>query len=68
MKQNAFQVHRSWFMPAVLVLVVTGLVDCVAVWFAQRPLPWAIGIAATLPMSLFFFVAFPLLREESRKS
>jgi hypothetical protein len=68
MSQSAFQVHRSWLIPAVLVLVVTGLADCVAVGFAQRPIPWAVGIAATLPMSMFFFVAFPLLRQESRKS
>jgi hypothetical protein len=68
MKQSALQVHRSWFVPATLVLVLTGLADCVAVWFAQRPLPWAVAIASTLPMSLFFFVALPVLRQENGKS
>jgi hypothetical protein len=63
MTQTAFQVHRSWLIPAVLVLVGTGSADCVAVWFAQRPIPWAVGIAATLPMSLFFFVVVPVLRK-----
>jgi len=66
MSSNAFQVHKHWFVRAVLVLVVTCLADCVAA-FAPRPLLWCSLIAGTLPLSMIIFVAFPLMRE-SRKS
>jgi hypothetical protein len=68
MNSTALQVHKSWLRPAVLVLVLTGLADCIAVWFAKRPILWSTVIASTLPISLFFFVALPILRQESRKS
>jgi hypothetical protein len=68
MEPTAFQVHKPWLVPAMLVLVVTGLADGAAVWFAQRPILWATLIAASLPISLFVFVALPVLRRESGKS
>jgi hypothetical protein len=68
MDMTAFRVHRSWLIPAVLVLLVTVVVDGVVVWFAQRPLLGATLIPGTLPLSMWFFVARPLLREEQRKS
>jgi hypothetical protein len=68
MKLTAFQVHKSWLIPAVLVLLVTVVVDGVVVCFAQRPLLWATLIPGTLPLSMWFFVALPLVREEKRKS
>jgi hypothetical protein len=68
MKLTAFQVHKSWLIPTILVLLVTVLADGVVVWFAQRPLPWAVLIPATLPLTLFLFVGLPLLRQEKRKS
>ncbi len=68
MKLTAFQVHRPWLIRAALVLVVTGLVDGIVVWFAQRPIFWAALIGSSLPFSMIIFVAFPLLREEDRKS
>jgi hypothetical protein len=68
MKLIAFQVHRSWLVPAVLVLLVTVVVDGVVVCCAQRPPLWAALIPGTLPLSMWFFVALPLLREEKRKS
>jgi hypothetical protein len=64
----AFQVHKSWFIPAVLVLVVTGLADAGVAQFVTRPLPWVVIIPATIPLSLFVFVGMPLLREERRKA
>jgi hypothetical protein len=68
MKLTAFQIHKSWLIPAVLVLLITGLADCAVVWFAQRPILWATLIAGSLPVSMLVFVALPILRRESRKS
>jgi hypothetical protein len=68
MNLGAFQVHKQWVVPTALVLVITGLADCVAVWFSHRPIFWAISIAASLPLSLAAFVAIPLIRQESRRS
>lgn len=65
MQPTAFQVHKSWFIRAALVLVATGVAECVTVWLVQRPLLWAILIASTLPLSMIVFVLFPLLRQES---
>jgi hypothetical protein len=68
MKLTALRVHRSWLIRAALVLVVTCLADCAVAWFAQRPLPWATLIGGSLPLSMYVFVAIPILREERRKS
>jgi hypothetical protein len=65
---NACLMLKPWLVRAALVLVVTALVDAVAVWFAQRPLPWAIGIGSSLPISMAAFVIIPMLRQEGRKS
>jgi membrane protein YdbS with pleckstrin-like domain len=67
-KLAAFQVHKFWLIRATLVLVLTCLADGIVVWFAQRPLFWAVLIGSTLPFSMVVFVAIPLFREESRKS
>ena len=66
--KTAWQVHKSWVIRAALVLVVTCLADGVAVWFAKSPLLWATVIPATLPLTMLFFVAIPVLRQENRKS
>jgi hypothetical protein len=68
MELTAFQVHKSWLIRAVLVLLATVVVDGVVVCFAQRPLLWATLIPGTLPLSMWFFVALPVLREAKRKS
>jgi hypothetical protein len=68
MNLTAFQIHKSWFTRAALVLLVTGLADGTVVWFAQRPLLWAVLIPSSLPLSMFLFVGLPMLREERRKS
>jgi hypothetical protein len=68
MPQTAFQVHKFWLIRAVLVLLITAVADGVVVWFAQRPLFWAVLIGSSLPFSMTVFVAIPVLREESRKS
>jgi len=67
-KVSAFRVHKSWLIRAALVLVVTVLADGVVVQFAQRLLLWAVLIPGSLPLSMFVFVANPILREERRKS
>jgi hypothetical protein len=68
MNLTALQVHKSWLIRAVLVLLVTVLADGAVVWFAQRPLLWAVLIPGSLPLSMFVFVANPILREERRRS
>jgi hypothetical protein len=68
MNLTAFQVHKSWLIRASLVLVVTCLADGIAVWFSQRPILWAVLIPGSLPLSMLFLVAWPILREEARKS
>jgi hypothetical protein len=67
-KLTAFQVHKPWLIRAALVLLATVLADGAVVWFAQRPLLWAVLIPGSLPLSMFIFVAIPILREEKRKS
>jgi hypothetical protein len=67
MKLTAFQVHKTWLIPAVLVLLVTVVVDGVVVSFAQRPRLWPILIPCTLPLTMWLFVGLPMLREEKRK-
>jgi hypothetical protein len=68
MTRTAWQVHRSWFIRAALVLVITCLAEGATAWFVQRPILWVALIAGTLPLSMMFFVAMPVLRQESRKS
>jgi hypothetical protein len=68
MKPTAFQVHKSWLIRAVLVLVLTALAEGMVVWFVQRPFFWIVLIGSSLPFTMVVFVAFPILREEKRKS
>jgi len=68
MKWTAWHVHKSWFIAAALVLLVTGLADAVAACVAQRPIFWCTLIGSSLPLTMFLFVVIPLLRQESRKS
>jgi hypothetical protein len=51
-------------MRAVLVLIVTALAELAVVALVQQPLRWVGVIAGSLPVTLFFFVAMPLLRRE----
>jgi hypothetical protein len=51
-------------MRAVLVLIVTALAEVAVVSLVQQPLRWVGLIAGSLPVTLFFFVAMPLLRGE----
>jgi hypothetical protein len=68
MKPTAFQVHKSWLIPALLVLVVTVSADGVVGWFAAKPFPWVVLIPGSLPLSMFFFVARPLLKQAEQES
>jgi hypothetical protein len=67
MKLSAFQVHKSWLIRAVLVLVVTCLMNAIVGWFAAKPFPWVVLIAASLPLSMFIIVAIPLLKQAGRE-
>lgn len=68
MTLTAFKVHKSWFIPAALVLVATCLVDGVTAWFVPHPILWCALIGSSLPISMTFFVALPFLRQENLKS
>jgi len=67
MKLTAF-LHKSWRIRAVLVLVVTCLMDAIVGWFAAKPFPWVVLIPGSLPLSMFIFVAMPLLKQAARES
>ena len=63
MKLTAFHVHKSWLIPAALVLVITALAAGAVGWFAAKPIPWVGLISGTLPLTMFIFVARPLLKQ-----
>jgi hypothetical protein len=63
MKPIAFQVHKSWVLRAVLVLTATVLAEVAVVSFLSRPLVWVGLIAGSLPLTLYVFVAMPLLKD-----
>jgi hypothetical protein len=62
MKPTALQVHKSWVIRAVLVLAATVLAEVAVVSFLSRPLVWVALIAGSLPLTLYVFVAMPLLK------
>jgi len=64
----ALQVHKSWLIPAVMVLVVTAMADGLTAWFVPRPILWCTLIASSLPISMVVFVIIPILRRERQKS
>jgi hypothetical protein len=68
MTRTAFQVHKSWLMRSMLVLLVTVLADGVVGWLAAKPFPWVVLIPGTLPLTLYLFVGIPLLKQEQRES
>jgi hypothetical protein len=68
MKLTATQAHKSWLLPAILVLVVTCSIYAIVAWFAVKPFPWIGLIPGSLPLSMFIFVATPLLKKERQDS
>lgn len=68
MKPTAFQVHKSWFIPAALVLCITVAIDAIVGWRAPKPFPWNVFIPGTLPLTMFIFVGRPLIRRETQDS
>jgi len=66
MNLAALSVHKSWAMRAAFLLVVTALADCAVVWFARRPILWAVLIPSTLSLSMVAFVAIPLIGKQNR--
>jgi len=65
---TAWHVHRWWLMRTALLLVVTCLIDAAVGGLATKPLPWVVLIPGTLPLSMIFFVAMPLLKKDERDS
>jgi hypothetical protein len=68
MKASAIQVHQWWFTRAATVLVVTCLIDAAVGWFATKPFPWVVLIPGSLPLTMFIFVALPVLKRAERDS
>jgi len=64
MKPTAFQVHKSWLMPAVLILGITGAIEAIVGWLAPNPFPWVVLIPSSLPLTMLIFVGRPLFRGE----
>ncbi len=62
MKPTAFQVHKSWFIPATLVLCITCALDAIVAWLVPKPFPWLGLISGSLPLTMFIFVGWPLIR------
>jgi hypothetical protein len=68
MSYSVWRVHKVWVLRTVLVLVATALAEVAVVWSLQQPIRWVGLVAGTLPFSLFFFVALPLIRRQARPS
>ncbi len=64
MKLAALQVHKSWLIPALLVLAATGLIYGIVGALVAKPFPWIGLIPGSLPLTMYFFVGRPLLRKE----
>ena len=63
-----WQAHRFWVVRAMLVLIVTAMAEALVVWLLPQPITWVALIAGTLPLSMIFLVALPLLRREGGKT
>lgn len=68
MSSSVWRVHRFWVIRAALVLLVTALAEVVVVWSMPQPIRWVAWVAGTLPLTMFFFVAFPLIRRDAGPS
>jgi hypothetical protein len=53
-------------MRTALLLLITCSIDAVVGGLAAKPFSWVVLIPGTLPLSMFFFVARPLLKREER--
>lgn len=54
--------HEFWVVRVALILLVTGLAETAVVWLLPQPRLWSVLLAGSLPLSVFFLVAVPLLR------
>ncbi len=63
---KAWHVHKGWLMRTALLLLITCSIDAVVGGLAAKPFSWVVLIPGTLPLSMFFFVARPLLKREER--
>jgi hypothetical protein len=66
MKLTAFQVHKSWLLPTLLILLATCLTYGVVGSLVAKPFPWVLLIPGSLPLSTYFFFGRPLLRKEKQ--
>ena len=64
MNASPWHAHKFWLVRATLVLAVTALAEGAVVWLVQQPLRWVALVAGSLPISMFFWVALPLLRQQ----
>jgi len=64
MNASVWQVHSFWVLRTALILVITALAEAALVFALPQPARWVALIAGTLPVTLYFFVALPLIRKD----
>lgn len=61
------QINRQnlkWAGRMMLILLLVGVAEILVVLFVHRPLPWAVFIAALLPLLTNVLVILPMMRGE----
>ena len=65
------QINRQnlkWLGRMALILVMVAAAECLVGFLVRKPLPWAVLVAAALPVLLMMFVTQPLLRAEKTEA
>jgi hypothetical protein len=67
MDKSAWRTHKGWLTRAVVVIVLTGLAEAITVCFVRQPLRYVAWISGSLPLTMFLFVAWPLIKDHDVK-
>jgi hypothetical protein len=63
-----WRAHRFWVVRVMLVLIATAMAEALVIWLLPKPIIWVALIAGSLPLSMIFLVALPLLESHPRRS
>jgi hypothetical protein len=63
-----WRAHKFWVVRAMLVLTITAMAEALVAWLVPQPIVWVALIAGSLPLSMIFLVALPLLESHPRRS
>jgi hypothetical protein len=63
----AWHTHKGWLTRAAAVIVLTGLTEALTVYFVPHPLRYLAWISGSLPLTMFLFVAWPLIKAHDQK-